>query len=48
MDNQELQEPIMATGQLAERRPDLDATVLGVVAAVWIVPAGIFLALMLA
>ena len=38
----------MATGRLTERRPDLDATVLGAVAAAWIVPAAIFLALMLA
>ena len=38
----------MATGRLTERRLDLDATVLGMVAAAWIVPAAIFLALMLA
>ena len=38
----------MAARRLIERRLDLDATVLGVVAAAWIVPAGIFLALMLA
>jgi len=36
------------TTRLTERRPDLDATVLGAVAAAWLVPAGIFLALLLA